>query len=271
MTYVETGTYLDRILARTTIDVKERKQRDSQSTLERNAAACPAAVSLRDRLARPGMAVIAEIKRASPSRGRFPVEIDPSAIAAEYVAGGAAGISVLTDEPFFQGSLADMAAAADVAHGVKQPVPILRKDFIVDGYQIVEARAHGADAVLLIVAALSDGQLCELFTTAAEWGMDALVEVHDELELERATNLGATIIGINNRDLKTFDVDLGTTERLAPQVPEGTVIVAESGVFGSAEIDRLARAGANAVLVGEGLIRAKDRSKALRALWSRPE
>jgi indole-3-glycerol phosphate synthase len=214
--------------------------------------------------------VIAEIKRASPSRGRFPVEVDPASVAAEYAAGGAAAISVLTDEPFFLGSLDDLEAAVEIAHTEVAAIPVLRKDFVIDSYQVVEARARGADAVLLIVGALDDAMLRELLAIAGEWGMDALVEVHDEAETMRAAAAGATVIGINNRDLKTFIVDLAITERLAPHAPAGSVIVAESGIFGPAEATRLARAGADAILVGEGLITAPDRAEAVRGLreWS---
>lgn len=266
MTHVETGTVLDRILARTASDVAVRKEARPLGELAAAAEHQAPAVSLHESLARPGMSVIAEIKRASPSRGVFPVTIEPATVAAEYMAGGAAGISVLTDEPFFQGSLADMEAAAEVAHGASRPVPILRKDFIIDSYQVVEARAHGADAILLIVAALRDEQLASLLATAREWGLEALVEVHDETEMARAEALGASIVGINNRDLKTFTVELRTTERLAPLAPEGAVVVAESGVFGEAEIERLARAGADAVLVGEGVVTSEDRAAAVRKL-----
>jgi indole-3-glycerol phosphate synthase len=271
MTHATTGTILDRILAQTTTDVAERKCHRSLTDVEAAAAERPIAASLYERLAEPGMSVIAEIKRASPSRGVFPVSIDPAMVAGEYIAGGASGISVLTDEPFFQGSLQDMELAAAVAHLAPRPVPILRKDFIVDEYQIVEARAHGADVILLIVAALPDAHFRSLFEIAAEWGLDALVEVHDEEEMLRAADVGAKLIGINNRDLKTFTVDLATTERLAPLAPKEAVIVAESGVFGPAEIHRVAKAGAHAVLVGEGLITAPDRSAAVRELWSAVE
>jgi indole-3-glycerol phosphate synthase len=266
VTHVETGTILDTILARTAADLLDRKARQGQGELERIAAERPDPVSLQESLARPGMSVVAEIKRASPSRGMLAATIDPPAVAADYIAGGAAAISVLTDEPFFQGSLPDMAAAAEVAHGATRPVPILRKDFVVDEYQIVEARAHGADAVLLIVAALDDRSLGELFAVAKQWGLDALVEVHDEQEMARAIAIGALIIGINNRDLRTFTVDLATTERLAPLAPEGAVIVAESGVFGPAEVRRLAHAGADAILVGEGVITAPNRAEAVATL-----
>lgn len=266
MSHVVTGTILDRILERTAADVEARTAARPIADLEAIAVDLAPTVSLRDCLARPGVSIIAEIKRASPSRGVFPTVVEPATVAAEYVAGGAAAISVLTDEPFFQGSLADMEQAAHVAHDARRPVAILRKDFVIDPYQIVEARIHGADAVLLIVAALSDATLGELFAVARRWELDALVEVHDEMELARAAALGATIIGINNRDLRSFSVDLGTTERLAPLVPDGAVVVAESGVFGSAEIERLERAGADAVLVGESLITAPDRGAAVRAL-----
>jgi indole-3-glycerol phosphate synthase len=216
------------------------------------------------------MSVIAEIKRASPSRGAFPVSIDPATVAKEYVAGGAAAISVLTDEPYFQGSLDDLDAAASVADATTRPVPVLRKDFVFDPYQIAEARAYGADAVLLIVVALDDSALAELLAATADWRMDALVEVHDEREMERAAAAGAKVIGINNRDLKSFAVDLGATERLAPLAPDDAVIVAESGVFGASDVKRLHDAGAHAVLVGEGLITAPDRAAAIQALlaWS---
>jgi indole-3-glycerol phosphate synthase len=266
MTYAETGTILDAILARTASDLDARKRNAPISALEAVAAEQPPAIRLGERLKGPGVAVIAEIKRASPSRGVFPVTVDPAAVAAEYVAGGAAVISVLTDVPYFQGSLSDMESAASVAHGVDGGVPILRKDFVIDRYQIVEARARGADAVLLIVAALSDAALFELIGSAERWGMDALVEVHDENEMARAVAAGAKVIGINNRDLKTFTVDLAVTERLAPLAPEEAVIVAESGVLGAADVERLQRAGADAVLVGEGLITAPDRAEAVRAL-----
>lgn len=268
MSHTETGTILDEILARTVTDVEARKSRTPYADVERRASLAAAPVSLQRSLSRPGISVIAEIKRASPSRGVFPVVVEPALVAADYVAGGAAGISVLTDEPFFQGSLNDMEVAAEVAHAADAPIPVLRKDFIVDPYQVAEARAHGADAILLIVAALDDALLTELFAAARAFGLDALVEVHDEAEMARAIAVGAGVIGINNRDLRTFSVDLATTERLAPLAPDGAVIVAESGVFGPQEIERLASAGADAVLVGEGVITAPDRAEAVRALWS---
>lgn len=268
MTYAETGTILDAILERTAADLEARRKETPVSALDALAAHQLPAIRLGERLKQARVAVIAEIKRASPSRGVFPVEVEPEKVAGEYIAGGAAAISVLTDEPYFRGSLADMESAARIAHSADGGVPILRKDFVVDPYQVVEARARGADAVLLIVAALDDAALPELLAAADAWGMDALVEVHDEEEMARAAAAGARVIGINNRDLKTFKVDLSVTERLAPLAPRGAAVVAESGVFGAADVERLHRAGANAVLVGEGVITASDRAEAVRALWA---
>lgn len=266
MSVQATGTILDKILARTVADVALRQESVPLELLTERVEEMTPPVELRARLLEPGMSIIAEIKRASPSRGVFPVAIDPALVAAEYVAGGAGAISVLTDEPFFQGSLADMRAAAAVAHGASPRAAVLRKDFIVDHYQIVEARAHGADAILLIVAALDDVSLAAFLAAATNLGMDALVEVHDEEEMARAENAGATVIGINNRDLRTFTVDLAVTEHLAPLAPAGSAIVAESGVFTTEDVRRLADAGADALLVGESLIRSPDRSAAVRWL-----
>jgi indole-3-glycerol phosphate synthase len=266
MSHVTTGTILDKILDQTAGDVAVRKAHTSVEALRARGQGRPTPVSLHGVLSVPGMSVIAEIKRASPSRGVFPVEIDPAIVAADYIAGGAAAISVLTDEPFFKGSLADMEQAAQVAHAAKRPVAILRKDFLVDPYQVIEAWAYGADAVLLIVAALSDEQLREMMAVVEEFGLEALVEVHDEAEMSRAIVLGARNLGINNRDLHTFKVDLATTERLAPLAPEGAVVIGESGVFGAPDIERLWKAGAHAVLVGEGVIVQPDRASAVRSL-----
>jgi indole-3-glycerol phosphate synthase len=266
VTHVRTGTILDEILARTAADLAGRKLTIPVSELEALARSRPEPLSLRAALAGPDVSVIAEIKRASPSRGTFPVDVDPATVTNDYIAGGAAAISVLTDEPFFQGSLRDLDAASSVAHSKARPVPVLRKDFVLDPYQIMEARAHGADAVLLIVAALDEVALGELSVVASAWGMDALVEVHDEREMERAAAVGAKVLGINNRDLQSFAVDLGVSERLAPLAPEDAVIVAESGVFGPGDVKRLHEAGAHAVLVGEGLVTAPDRAAAVQAL-----
>jgi indole-3-glycerol phosphate synthase len=195
--------------------------------------------------------LIAEIKRASPSKGLLCPGLDAAALAGEYEANGAAAISVLTDEHFFQGSLDDLRA---VRRQVR--LPLLRKDFIFDPYQVYEARAAGADAVLLIVAALDDGDLAALYRLVRELGMAALVEAHDAAELARALRLGPRLVGINNRDLRTFEVHLETTIRLRPLLPAGVTLVAESGVRTRADVDRLAAAGVDAVLVGEALVRA---------------
>ncbi len=269
-TFVETGTILDRILARTASDVAVRKSATPVVALEHMALERRAPVGLRSALSRPGLAVIAEIKRASPSRGRFPVEIDPATVAAEYLGGGAVALSVLTDAPFFQGSLDDLSDAATVAHLASAPAPVLRKDFVVEEYQLHEALAFGADAILLIVAALDQRMLEQLLAVADRLGLDALVEVHDEEELRRAAAAGAAVIGINNRDLRTFDVDLAVTERLAPLAPPDAVLIGESGIFTAEDAARLAGAGVDAILVGESLIVAADRSAAVRALTGAP-
>jgi indole-3-glycerol phosphate synthase len=265
--FTETGTYLDRILVQTAADLDLRMQKTPVSTLEQRAELRGPAINLKRALTRNNVAVIAEIKRASPSRGRFPVEVDPSAVARDYIDGGAAAISVLTDHPFFEGSLADMAVAADQAAG---RVPILRKDFVIDRYQLLEARAFGADAALLIVAALSQEQLVSLSRAASELGLSVLVEIHNEAELERALAADATVIGINNRDLHSFHVDLAVSERLAPLCPPETVVVAESGLFAREDVERVAAAGASAILVGEALITSLDRHARLIELTTVP-
>jgi indole-3-glycerol phosphate synthase len=198
-----------------------------------------------------GVALIAEIKKASPSAGIICPDFDPIRIARQYVGAGAAALSVLTDEQYFQGKLDYLRQVRDVV-----PVPLLRKDFIIDELQIYEAVAGGADAVLLIAALLDDAQLRDYRGLAQHLNLAALVEVHDESELERALNTGATIIGINNRDLKTFRVDLATTERLAARIPAEWTAVAESGIQTRADVDRVAGAGARAILVGESLMRS---------------
>lgn len=269
--YTATGTILDRILARTATDVAVRKRGVPESELQRRVDQQRPPVGLRAALAGPEMAVIAEIKRASPSRGVFPVEVDPPTVAEAYLEGGAAALSVLTDEPFFHGSLDDLEKVAEVAHGRTTPAPVLRKDFVLDEYQILEARAFGADAVLLIVAALDDTALHSLLVAAREQRLDALVEVHDAAEMERAVAAGATLIGINNRDLRTFEVDLAVTEALAPGAPEGAIIVGESGIFSHQDLLRLHQCGVHAVLVGESLVVAPDRAAAVRGLLARGE
>ena len=206
-------------------------------------------------------AIIAEIKKASPSKGLLVNEFDPPSIARDYESGGAAALSVLTDEKFFQGSLADLSAVRAAT-----ALPVLRKDFILDESQIAEAAAHGADAILLIAAVLPARSLRQLREYAGEFQMAALVEVHDERELEIALASNAAIIGVNNRNLGTFEVTLDTSLRLAEMIPAGVVKVSESGIASAADIRRLAAAGFDAFLVGERLMKAPDRAEALRAL-----
>jgi indole-3-glycerol phosphate synthase len=254
------ATYLDQILA----VHRARAAADSRSVEAQADVArrTPEPRPFRQSLIQDGrMAVIAEIKRRSPSRGDLAVELDPAAVAASYEAGGAACLSVLTDAQFFGGSAADLAAARGAVE-----LPVLRKDFTVSGADVCDARLMGADAVLLIVAALHDDELAGLRRLAEELGLAALVEVHDEAELERALTAGADLVGVNQRDLFSFEVDDQRAERLAPLIPDGVVKVAESGVRGTADAAGLARAGFDAVLVGETLVRATDKEAALRSL-----
>ncbi len=219
--------------------------------------------ALADRYGKGRLAVIAEFKRRSPSAGTIRAGADPAAIARAYAAAGATCLSVLTDETYFGGCAADLAAARSACS-----LPVLRKDFLVDPWQVVEARAIGADAVLVIMAAVTDDLAEDLITAAREWGMDALVEVHDVTEFDRAMALGVSVdlIGINNRDLKRMTVDLGTSIALAPRLPEGVLGVAESGLKSHADLLRCQEAGIGCFLIGESLMRAADPGAALAAL-----
>lgn len=244
--------------------------RDKRVDLERAQAAAPVSAlqqrplfraprrPFRSALEKRRPAIIAEVKKASPSKGIIRTDFDPVAIATAYAANGAAAISVLTEERYFQGHLDYLAA---IHHAVE--VPLLRKDFIVDPYQLYEARAYGADAVLLIVAILSDAVLQQLLWLAEELNLAALVEVHSRDELERAGRCGAGLLGINNRDLRTFQTTLATTEALLPAVPPDALIVAESGIETTADIQRLACLGVTAFLIGETFMRAPDPGKKL--------
>lgn len=212
-------------------------------------------------LASPGVSVIAEVKRSSPSKGDLAPIADPAALAAEYEAGGAAVISVLTEERRFSGSLADLDAVR-----ARVSAPILRKDFVISSYQIWEARAHGADVILLIVAALDQNTLVSLLERTVSLGMLPLVEVHTEEEVTRALEAGAKVIGINARNLKTLEVDPSTFERLVPLIPEGIVTIAESGIKNSHDVMEYAKLGAKAVLVGESLVTGSDPRSAVADL-----
>ncbi|HTM51747.1 MAG TPA: indole-3-glycerol phosphate synthase TrpC [Bryobacteraceae bacterium] len=256
------------ILAR--IVARKRLERGLASTglpeWERRADACRSGRrDFRAALLSRSPAIIAEIKKASPSKGVISSAFDPVALAREYEAGGAAALSVLTDQHFFQGSLANLRDARAAVS-----LPVLRKDFTLDEYHVVEAAAHGADAILLIVAILDAARIRALRELAESYGMAALVEAHDEAEVDTALAGGARLIGVNNRDLKTFEVSLETSLRLAGRIPPGIVKVAESGIRSAADVDRLRAAGFQAFLVGEHLMKAPSPAAALRALLSDP-
>ena len=245
-------------------EVAERKTLATLEDLDRAAAETSRPRGFREALAakvQSGFGLIAEIKKASPSKGLIRKDFRPAEHAVAYERGGAACLSVLTDAPWFQGHedyLMDARAACTL--------PVLRKDFMVDPWQVAESRAIGADAILIIVAALEDAQMAEIEAAAIERGMDVLVEVHDAAEMERATRLRSRLIGINNRNLKTFQTDLATTEEVAPLAPEGALLVGESGINSHADVERLSRAGVRCFLVGESLMRQEDIEAATREL-----
>ncbi|MFD7119814.1 indole-3-glycerol phosphate synthase TrpC [Streptomyces sp. NPDC059922] len=255
-------TVLDEIIGGVREDVAARQrlvsEREVRERALKRAPALDAAAALRGGT---GVRIIAEVKRASPSKGTLAAIADPAALAGEYERGGAAAVSVLTEGRRFHGSLADLdAVRAEVR------IPVLRKDFVVTPYQLWETRAHGADLALLIVAALAQDELAALLKLAGELGLTALLEVHDEEETDRAVALGAPVIGVNARDLKTLHIDRGTFARLAPRIPEGVVRIAESGIRGPEDVAEAAAHGADAVLVGEALVTAAGPGPALAAL-----
>ena len=256
------ATYLDRIIhahrEAAAADPRSLEQLRDEAASQPPARGFAASITAAD-----GLAVIAEVKRASPSKGDLNIDLDPGAVARAYQAGDATCLSVLTDEEWFRGSAADLRAARAAVS-----IPVLRKDFTVSAADVCDARIMGADAVLLIAAALDDAELADLHALAQELGFDALVEVHDEPELDRALAVGASLVGVNQRDLVTFEVDTDRAVRMAPQMPAGVVRVAESGVRGVEDASQLAAAGYHAVLVGESLVTAGDHGAAVAALRS---
>ena len=259
---------LHRIATYKSEEVAKAKTAMSQSQLEREALEAPPVRPFRNALGqtieRGEWALIAEIKKASPSKGLIRADFNPPQIAMAYEAGGASCLSVLTDVPSFQGAPEYLLSARTVTG-----LPALRKDFMLDPYQVAEARLWGADCILLILALIDDALARELEDEARDWGMDVLIEVHDESELQRALKLKSRLLGINNRDLKTFETRLETTERLAPLVPAGYLVVAESGLFQPGDLSRLSKVGVNAFLIGESLMRQPDIAAATRAILNR--
>ena len=252
---------LDDIVAGVRDDLAQRRAETPEADLRARLLEVPPALDPLPEFRRRGSSVIAEVKRRSPSKGDLAEITDPAALATAYQSGGAAAISVLTEERRFGGSLADL----DVVRGAVT-VPVLRKDFVVDHYQLLEARAHGADLALLIVAALPGDQLRSLYDRAVELGLTPLVEVHDESDAERAAGLGAPLVGVNARNLKTLEVDDATFGKVAPLLPDSVVTVAESGIAVPADVRRYVAEGADVVLVGEALVQDGDPEGAVRAM-----
>ena len=262
--------FLDSIVAHKRKELAVWKAAVPQARLEEAAIQQAPPLDFAAALRWPGVSLIAEIKRASPSRGLLRPELDPGQLAVTYVEGGAAAISVLTDERFFQGSLSDLAAVKTALRRTGREVPVLCKEFILDAYQVYQARAYGADAILLIAAILETSELADLLTLVRDLGMEALVEIHCKEELDRVLPLGPSIIGVNNRDLQDFSVDLATTLRLQPHIPHSAILVSESGIHRRADVERLAEAGVDAILVGEALVTADDVVGKIRELNAPP-
>lgn len=258
-------TYLDRILDSTRQRLAGSRRRRCLADLDRQARTLGSPRGFVEAMTAPGISLIAEVKRRSPSKGEIRAVIDPAQVAMAYERGGARAISVLTEPEFFSGSLDDLAAARAAT-----TLPVLRKDFLLEPYQIAEARAAGADAILLIVAALPGrGHFAEMAAAAADYAMGALIEVHDEAELEQALEVNPQVLGVNQRDLRTFAVDKGLAVRLRAQVPAGVALVAESGIADRADVLALEAAGVDGMLVGETLMRSGDPSVAAAALLGR--